>query len=68
LSRDRARKDDDLGEEVDAQFSVDLYENLNVTSRGGVFFPGDAALLLVNGNTDNEETAWEWKNTLTYKF
>lgn len=60
--------DDEIGQEIDAIFRWKLYKNLAFASRFGYFWPGDAALLLTNGNTINDEDAWEWKNTLTFRF
>ncbi|KHD05782.1 hypothetical protein PN36_16585 [Candidatus Thiomargarita nelsonii] len=59
---------DDIGQEVDAIFKWKLYKKLIFSSRFGYFMPGEATLLLVNGNTANDDDAWEWKNTLTFKF
>jgi hypothetical protein len=60
--------DDDIGQEIDAIFKWKIYKNLTLASRLGYFMPGAAALLLTNGNTINDDDAWEWKNTLTFEF
>ncbi len=59
---------DDIGNEFDFIASAKIYKNLKFQFRAGYFIPGDAALLQVNGNTANDDDAWEIKNTLTYKF
>ncbi len=45
------QSDDDIGQEVDVIFRWKLYEKLTFASRFGYFMPGDAELLLTNGNT-----------------
>jgi len=58
----------DLGQEVDFRISYNMYQELNLTLRGGYFMPGDAAGYLINGNTSMNDPAWELKTTVTYKF
>ncbi len=58
----------DLGQEVDFRLSYNMYNQLNITLRGGVFLPGKAAQYLINGNTSASDPAWELKTTVTYKF
>ena len=58
----------DLGQEVDFKISYKMYKELDLTLRGGVFMPGDAAAFLINGTNAYKENAWELKATITYKF
>jgi len=57
-----------LGQELDANATVTLYPSLKVAVLFGWFMTGDAAALLVNGDTAVKEDAWEIKQTLTYIF
>jgi hypothetical protein len=59
---------DDLGSEVDFRISYMMYKQLNVSLRGGVFLPGDAALYLIRGNNAIDDPAWELKGMITLKF
>lgn len=58
----------DIGQEIDFRISYNMYKELNLTLRGGFFMPGDAVGYLINGNTDNNDSVWELKSTITYKF
>ncbi|GAB4337933.1 MAG: hypothetical protein Kow0037_21440 [Calditrichia bacterium] len=58
----------DLGQEIDFRLSYNMYKELNLTLRGGVFLPGDAAGYLINGHNNNDDPAWELKSTITFKF
>lgn len=58
----------DIGQEIDFKVSYKMYDPFDLTLRGGYFMPGDAANYLINGNTANDDAAWELKGTVTYKF
>lgn len=58
----------DLGKEVDFKLDWKVMDNLVWTLRGGYFWPGDAALYLVNGNTRHSKDAWELRTQLTFTF
>ncbi|MGC8916601.1 MAG: hypothetical protein ACP5NF_06435 [Thermoanaerobaculum sp.] len=58
----------DLGKEVDFKLDWAVMDNLVWTLRGGYFWPGDAALYLVNGNARHDKAAWELRTQLTYSF
>ena len=58
----------DIGTEIDWKLVYKIYPKLVFAFRGGFFTPGDAAGYLINGNTDNAETAWEYKAVITLKF
>jgi len=58
----------DLGKEVDFKLDWNVMDNLVWTLRGGYFWPGDAALYLVNGNALHDKAAWELRTQLTYSF
>lgn len=58
----------DLGQEIDFRLSYDMYDEVNLTLRGGYFMPGTAAAYLINGNSANQDNAWELKGTVTYRF
>jgi hypothetical protein len=51
----------DLGFEVDLDARATLRKGVTMQMQSGVFFPGDAAALLINGNTDTTDLAWEIK-------
>ncbi len=59
---------DDIGQEFDFVLAWKIYERLGVALRGGYFLVGDAARLLVNGDTLNRRNAWEIKPTLLFRF
>lgn len=58
----------DLGMEVDANVLVKFNNSLLFQTYGGVFLPGEAGALLINGHTDAMDAAWEVKNVFTVKF
>ncbi|MGQ9494796.1 MAG: alginate export family protein [Thermoanaerobaculaceae bacterium] len=58
----------DLGKEVDFKLDWKLMDNLVWTLRGGYFWPGDAALYLINGNDRYKEDAWELRTQLNFSF
>ncbi|MCA9489024.1 MAG: hypothetical protein KC621_03860 [Myxococcales bacterium] len=58
----------DLGWEVDANGTVWIYDDVSVKLLWGWFQPGDAALKVVNGNTDTDDAAWELKTEFLVKF
>ncbi|MFB6263887.1 MAG: hypothetical protein ABEL76_09735 [Bradymonadaceae bacterium] len=58
----------DIGQEIDLNFKLNIYENLKAVTLGGVFLPGDGASLLINGTSEHTEPAWEVKQVLVYKF
>jgi len=58
----------DLGSELDFKIDYSLYKQLVWSLRGGYLFAGDAAQLLINGNTQNSQNPWELKMVITYKF
>ena len=58
----------DLGMEIDVNLKLTIYEELKYIVLFGYFMPGDAAALLMNGNTDKTEAAMEVKQVLLYKF
>jgi hypothetical protein len=58
----------DLGMEIDANAIVKFNNGLIFKTLGGVFLPGEAGALLINGNTDAMDAAWEIKNVLVVKF
>ncbi len=57
-----------IGSEIDFKFDYNIYNQLVWTLRGGYLIAGDGALLLINGNTQNDTNPWELKMTITYKF
>jgi hypothetical protein len=63
-----ARKDDELGTELDFRLTYKAYPGLNCIIRGGVFSPGDGAGYLINGTNQFDETAWELRGILQFKF
>ncbi len=58
----------DLGMEVDANVILKFGNGLVFKTLGGVFLPGDGAALLINGDTDSTQPAWEIKNVALVKF
>jgi hypothetical protein len=58
----------DLGWEVDGNASVDVYPGVQLAERFGYFTPGEAAGLLINGNTDTLDAAWELKTEASVRF
>ncbi|KDA54264.1 hypothetical protein EG19_12340 [Thermoanaerobaculum aquaticum] len=58
----------DLGKEIDFKLDWTVMDNLVWTLRGGYFWPGDAALYLVNGNARHDKEAWELRTQLTFTF
>ncbi len=58
----------DLGKEIDFKLDWTVMDNLVWTLRGGYFWPGDAALYLVNGNNLHAKNAWELRTQLTFTF
>ena len=58
----------DLGQEVDANLILNVYDNVTYKALFGYFVPGDAAALLINGNTDHKDPAWELKQVVDVKF
>jgi hypothetical protein len=63
-----AAKSRDLGKEVDFKLDWQVMENLIWSLRGGYFWPGDAALYLINGNSRHHKDAWELRTQLTFTF
>lgn len=58
----------DLGQEVDLNIKWAIRPGLQLIGLYGAFMPGDAAALLINGNTDSKEMAWEAKHVLQWAF
>lgn len=58
----------DLGQEVNLNLHLQIYENLRYTALSGLFLAGDASALLINGNLDDRDNAWELKQVLQYSF
>ena len=58
----------DIGMEIDGNVIVKFDNGLLFKALGGVFLPGDAGALLVNGNTANKDAAWEIKTVGVVKF
>ncbi len=59
---------DDIGSEIDFNFKYVIQKPLVLGLRGGVFFPGDAAGYLINGQNNLDDPAWELKGYLVMKF
>jgi hypothetical protein len=58
----------DLGQEVDLDVGLTIWKGLSYKVEGGVFLPGDAAGLLINGTTDALDPAFEVKQVLAARF
>lgn len=58
----------DIGQEIDANLILSVYDNVTYKALFGYFTPGDAAGLLINGNTTSLEPAWELKQEVDVKF
>lgn len=65
---DYANAADDIGSEFDYNLSYAVAPSATVGVRGGFFMPGDGALNLINGNTDNDDMAYETKGYLAIRF
>lgn len=59
---------DDIGSEFDYNLSWAVRPSATVGIRGGFFMPGDGALNLINGNTQNDDMAYETKGYLAVRF
>lgn len=57
-----------IGQEIDLNLHLELYENLKAVTLGGVFLPGEGSSLLINGEKGHTDPAWEIKQVLLYKF
>lgn len=57
-----------IGSEIDFKIDYNIYKQLVWTLRGGYLITGDAAQLLINGNTQSDKNPWELKMTVTYRF
>ncbi|MCB9743917.1 MAG: alginate export family protein [Alphaproteobacteria bacterium] len=58
----------DIGQEVDVNLGLKVWKGFSYKALFGVFLPGDAAGLLINGGTDSLEPAWEVKQVVTATF
>jgi hypothetical protein len=58
----------DLGWEVDANGSFAFHDNVGLKLLWGWFQPGDAAMYVINGNTDTTDAAWELKTEFGVKL
>lgn len=59
----------DIGMEIDANIIIKLFRGRFIyKTLFGVFLPGKAAGLLINGNTNNLSPAWEFKHVAVVKF
>lgn len=57
-----------IGSEIDFKVDYNIYDELVWSLRGGYLIAGEAAQLLINGNTQFDDNPWELKMTMTYKF
>lgn len=57
-----------LGQEIDLNVGVKVYKGLSYSMLGGYFMPGDASGLLINGDTDALDAAWEIKHVVGAAF
>ena len=57
-----------IGEEFDLDITFKVGGGVTYKALAGYFFAGEGAALLINGNTDVLENAWEVKQMLIYKF
>lgn len=58
----------DLGMEVDFLANYKVMDKLNLIFRGGFFMPGTASQYLINGNDLYDESPWELKTVILFKF
>ncbi len=58
----------DLGQEIDVNLKLTILPGLKYLVLFGYFLPGDASALLINGDTQNTDAAWEVKQVLMYAF
>ena len=58
----------EIGSEIDGRFDYTILENLTLTLRGGIFFPGKGAQYLINGVDTWDESAIELRTMIEYKF
>ena len=58
----------DIGHEIDANLTIKIWPGVVYKALFGVFLPGDGAGYLINGNTDNLQTAWELKQVVAVSF
>jgi hypothetical protein len=65
---DADESSDKLGQEVDWKLDYQLYPQMGLSFRGGVFLPDDAAGYLINGTAQYDRAPWELKGTATYNF
>ncbi len=63
-----ARSSRSLGQEIDLDVGVKIHKGLSYKVLGGFFMPGDASGLLINGNTDALDAAWEIKHVAVAAF
>ncbi|NIR47868.1 alginate export family protein [candidate division KSB1 bacterium] len=57
-----------IGSEIDFKIDYNVYKQLVWSLRGGYLIAGDAAQLLINGNTQFDNNPWELKLAVVYKF
>lgn len=63
-----AETSQDIGHEVDVDFTLRILPKVTAKAQFGVFFPGEGAALLINGNTDAMANAWELKQSFEVGF
>lgn len=58
----------DIGTELDFLVGYKPYPRLDLILRGGYMWAGDAARLLINGNTNSDKNPWELKAQIEFTF
>jgi hypothetical protein len=58
----------EIGSEVDVNLTIKILPKVTYKALFGAFIPGNGAALLINGNADALETAWEMKQVFVVAF